>query len=94
MYGIARAIFGDNLFRLDIEALPDFVCNSVAQSPFSCDVRGQLDLLAIGERLKSGIRKIRRSSQLYVKRPSQKECSQGQSRGEPAASAKEVQSRG
>jgi hypothetical protein len=57
MHGDRFAVFGEDVFRLDVDGLSDFVGSAFAEFTFSGDVRGHLDLLAI-EGLKAGVESV------------------------------------
>jgi hypothetical protein len=71
------AVFGDDLFGLDVEDLADFVESAFAEFAVSRDVSGHLELLAV-ERLKARVESVGWTSELDVKRACQEECSEGQ----------------
>jgi len=67
------AVLGCDFFGLDVESLADFVRNAWAKSAFASDLCGYLDLLAVGERAESRVRKSCRATQLHVKSPAGRE---------------------
>ncbi len=88
---IGFAIFGDDCFGLDVQALSDFVGSCFAESAFADDVCGHRDWLAVGEGLKAGIERLGGASQLDVERSREEERAQSEARCEPLASGHEVQ---
>ena len=76
MHGDRLAVFGDDLFGLDVEALSDFVGGAFAEFSVSRDMSGHLDWLII-ERLKARVESVGWASELDLKRACQEECSEG-----------------
>jgi hypothetical protein len=91
MYGDRFAVFGDEIFCLDVEALSDFAGACFAEFSFSNYVRGHLDRLAVGEGLEAGIDSVCRASQLDVQGACQEKRAESEGHCEPLASAHEVQ---
>ncbi len=76
MHGDWLAVFGDDLFGLDVEALSDFVGSAFAEFAVSRDVSGHHDWLAV-ERLEARVERAGWTSELDVKGACQEECSEG-----------------
>ena len=74
--------------------LSDFVGSAFAEFAVARDVGGDLDWLAVGERLKAGVESVGGPRELDVERAARKNAPSARRDSEPLASVYEIQARG